>query len=127
MRRTVMTKQLELKKVQDKPHQSWGEVIQFLDGFCFGIAPDGRTICLGKEAEIKEMLADPTKRSINPLANDIIDLERELIKQKESEDGRQPNLKKAGAFRSRPAGNFQRRETNARRSSAGKRAAVHKA
>jgi hypothetical protein len=118
---------INFNKSEDKPRQSWGEVIQYLDGFCFGIAPDGRTICLGKEADIKEILDNPTQRSINPLVNDIIDLERELIKQKESENGRQPEIKRPSAFRSRPAGAFQRRETNARRSSAGKRAAIRKA
>ena len=122
-----MTEQLELKEAQDKLRQSWGEVIEFLDGLCFGIAPDGRTVCLGKEADIKETLANPTKRSSNPLTNDIIDLERQLIKQKENEDGRQPEIKRPSAFRSRPAGAFQHREANARRSSAGKRAAIRKA
>ena len=118
----------EPKPAPAKGHrESWGEVLYYLDGLCFGIAPDGRTMCLGKEADIKEMLANPTKRSINPLVNDIIDLERELIKQKENEDGRQPDLKKPGAFRSRPARAFQHREANARRPSAGKRVAIRKA
>ncbi len=71
---------------EPKGKQSWGEIIQFLDGLCFGKAPDGRTVCLGKEADVKEML-DKAKRSINPQVNDIIDLERELLKQKEQENG----------------------------------------
>ena len=104
-----------------------GEIIQFIDGLCFGIAPDGRTICLGKETDIKEMLANPTKRSSNPLTNDIIDLERELINQKENEDGRQPEIKRPSAFRSRPIGIIKHREANLRHPSARKRAAVHKA
>ena len=80
---------LEEPKPAKGRRESWGEVLYYLDGLCFGIAQDGRTVCLGKEADIKEMLANPTKRSINPLVNDIIDLERELIKQKENEtDGR---------------------------------------
>ena len=118
---------LEEPKLAKGHRESWGEVLYYLDGLCYGIAPDGQTVCLGKEADIKEMLANPTKCSINPLVNDIIDLERELIKQKENEDGRQPDLKRPSAFRSRPARAFQHREANARRSSAGKRAAIHKA
>ena len=106
--------------------ESWGEVLYYLDGLCFGIAHDGRTVCLGKEVDIKAILANPTKRSNNPLTNDIIDLERQLTKQKENEDGRQPEIKRPGAFRSRPAGAFQHREANTRRSSARKRIALRK-
>ncbi|MFC1987761.1 hypothetical protein ACFLVH_04380 [Chloroflexota bacterium] len=66
---------------------SWGEVIQYLDGLCFGIAPNGQTICLGKEAEIKEILADPGKRSINSVINEILELERELQAKESNTDG----------------------------------------
>ena len=105
--------------------QSWGEVVQYLDGWCWGIAPDGKTICLGKEADIKEMLADPTKKSANATINEIIDLEREL--NKENDNDRTTKIKRPGDFRSRPSRNFEHRETNARRPPAGKRVAVHKA
>ncbi|MFC1933454.1 hypothetical protein ACFLXU_07565 [Chloroflexota bacterium] len=107
------------------PH-SWGEIIQYLDGMAYGIAPNGQTVCLGKEAEVKEMLADPLKHSTNTVKNDLIDLERQLTKQKEIENnGRQPELKKPGAFRSRTARTIKRRTANTRQTTARKRLSVH--
>jgi len=57
-----------------------GEVIQFIDGYCYGIAPNLKTVCCGTEEEVKVILADPTKRANNPLVNEILDLEREMSK-----------------------------------------------
>jgi len=114
------------KETQAKSHQSWGEIIQYLDGMAFGIAPDGRTICLGNESDIREILSDASVRSNSPIINDIIDTERQLIKQREGENGRQPELKRPSAFRGRPVGDIKHREADIRRSSVRKRTAVYK-
>lgn len=64
-----------------------GQVIQYIDGFAWGVGPTGRTVCLGDEAKIKELLTMPKqKRAGNPTIDQIISLERSLVKQKEKED-----------------------------------------
>ena len=57
-------------------NEDFGEVIYFLDGMCYGIAPTGSTVCLGKEDDIREMLADESRRNGQLGVNDIINLER---------------------------------------------------
>jgi len=64
-----------------------GEVIQFLDGVCWGVAPNGETVYCGTEDEVKAILADPTKKTESPLVNDILGLERELRKELEIDGG----------------------------------------
>jgi hypothetical protein len=79
----------------------WGEVIYFNDGLTFGVAPDGRTVCLGTDTGIKEILADPIWQSLvihnNPIMNGIINLERELA----GGDNGQSELQRPSTFRSR--------------------------
>lgn len=72
--------------------KAWEEVLHFNDGNAFGVAPDGRTVCLGTETDIREMLADPTKRTGNPVIDGIIDLERELTKERESDSGQPTDI-----------------------------------
>lgn len=98
-------------------------IIQYIDGWCYGISAKGKLVCLGSEVAIKEMLASPTKRSINPLVNDIIDLERELIKENET-DGRE--VKRPGNIRSGLIRGSKHREANPRRTSPRKRVAFYK-
>ena len=107
----------------------WSECGQicFVEGYAYGVDIELNPLCLGTEEAVKQAIAKPELKSSDPAIDQIIELERQIIAKENETDGRQPNLKKPGAFRSRPAGAFQRRETNARRSSAGKRAAVHKA
>jgi hypothetical protein len=109
---------------QKSTKTSWGEVVYYLDGLCYGIAPDGRTVCLGAEVHIKTMLADPTKRADNPLVNEIIELERELMKRGNT-NGKQPQLKRPGAFRSRAAREIKHRTARPRQTSARKRLPVY--
>ena len=42
---------------------SWGEVVQYLDGYAWGVAADGSTICLGVESAVKEAIANPKLKS----------------------------------------------------------------
>lgn len=56
---------------------SFGQVVQYLDGLCFGIAPNGRTVCLGTAADAKEAIAG-NKRFDDPTVQGIINLERKL-------------------------------------------------
>ena len=65
-----------------------GEVIQFIDGWCWSIAPNGRTVYCGTEDEVKAILVDPQKTTPSPVVNSILQLEMELQKEKETKDGR---------------------------------------
>ena len=60
-----------------------GEILYYLDGKCYGTASTGRTICLGDEPSVKEMLANPDKRTGNKIIDGIIDLEIQLRKEAE--------------------------------------------
>ncbi len=108
-----------------KTKQSWGEAIQYLDGYAWGIAVDGQTICLGRGASIREAIANPKLMSFIPEVDGIISLERELIAKESEGNGRQPELKKPGTFRSRAARTFKRRTANTRQTTAGKRFSLH--
>ena len=104
--------------------QSWGQVVYYLDGVCFGVAPDGRTVCLGNESEVRQMLAGPAKRSVNPLINQIIDLERELSQKEELENARTGDVQvessrgkraiRTGRVRVRPTSHIEYKPVNTR-------------
>ena len=71
-----------------------GEIIRFIDGYCWGIARDGRTISCGAEASAKAAITNPKLKSFNPEIDEIIELEIEL--RKEQEDGtRNPKLRQS--------------------------------
>ena len=55
-----------------------GVAILFLDGKCWGIAPNLKIVCLGTESGVKEMLVNPDKRTGNKIIDGIIDLEIQL-------------------------------------------------
>jgi len=119
-------------KSEGKPNHSWGEIIQYLGSMAYGIASNGQTVCLGKEGEVKEALLDSTKRSINPIINEIIDLERELVRQGENKDDRANTGEsfraiKARHQRSRPAKHSKRRAAGTKSTSFRKRLPVSKA
>ncbi len=124
---TLTSYEQELKEAQAKPRQSWGEVVQYLDGWAWGVDIELNTVCLGKEDAVKAAIANPKLHCSITAIDQVIELEREIIKQESEADGRQPKLKRPGDFRSRPIGTVKHREANARRSSAGKRTAVYKA
>lgn len=65
----------------------WGEVIQFQDGWCWGIDPSGATVCCGREDDVAAILSGG-KRSASPVVNDILDLEKILRKERADRDGR---------------------------------------
>lgn len=115
---------IEESERKKRAKTSWGEVVYYLDGLCYGIAPDGHTVCLGAEADIKAMLADPTKRADNTLVNEIIDLERELT-ERGNTNGKQPQLQRPGAFRSRIAREVKHRTARTRQTPARKRLPVY--
>ena len=102
-------------------------VIQYLDGWGWGVDADLQTICLGREDTVRAALANPKLRSSDPAIDQVIELEREIIAKESETNGRQPKLKRPSDVRSRPIGAFQHREANARRAAPRKRAAVHKA
>ena len=58
-----------------------GQSIQYRDGFAWGITPEGRTICLGTEQNIRDILAHPKKRPENPTIAEVISIERQLLRQ----------------------------------------------
>lgn len=89
---------------------NWGEIIHFVDGWCYGIAPDGKTVCCGKEQEVKAILADPSKRSENPLINEILDLERKL-REEQKDEGNDTTGIQTTHIKARRTGNFRARPT----------------
>jgi len=62
-------------------NESWGEILYYLDGQCYGIASNGATICCGAEKEVRDILSDPEENHVNPVINSILQIERELIKE----------------------------------------------
>lgn len=49
----------------------------------------GETMCCGEEDEVRAMLVDLSKKTANPLVNDILNLERQL--RKEAKGGTRAN------------------------------------
>ena len=95
-----------MRKKELKDYQGDESVIQYLDGYAWGITPDGSTICLGIGDAVKAAIANPKLRSSNPAIDQVIELERETIAKESETNGRQPKLKRPGAVRSRPIGAF---------------------
>ncbi len=56
--------------------QVWGELIYYLDGYAYSILESGDTVMIGRESEIRAMIADPSKKANNPVVQDIVDKER---------------------------------------------------
>lgn len=55
-----------------------GQVIQYIDGFAWGVTPMGGTVCLGTETDVKDRLKNSRRHSKNPIIAQIIELERAL-------------------------------------------------
>ena len=119
-----------------KSKDSWGMVVCFSDGFGWGLASDGRVVCLGRADDVKVAIANPSLKSGNEEIDHIIDLERAL-QQKESEaDGRrfQGNQTKCRAPKSSRPGHkrirfmrpSRRERTNARQPKKAKKLALHR-
>ena len=68
------------------PREQEGQVVQYIDGYAWGIAPTGETICLGTEVDIRTILVNPRKHPSNPTIAQIISLERQLLKQEDKKD-----------------------------------------
>jgi len=69
---------------------SWssGEQIYYLDGFAYGLDSGGNTICMGTEQEIKATIEVPKR--INPVIDNIIEIERQIIHKEKEGYGRRP-------------------------------------
>ena len=61
--------------------QDTGGVIQYIDGYAYGITKEGKTLCLGEETKVKAVLSDPRRKLNNPAAQQVLELERDLMKQ----------------------------------------------
>lgn len=61
-----------------------GQVIQYIDGFAWGITPRGDTICLGTETDIRTIVANPKLHPKNPTIAQVISTERALSKQEKT-------------------------------------------
>lgn len=98
--------------------QSWGAVFQYFDGWAWGIAADGRTICLGREDAVKAAVANPKLRSGYEDIDAIIELERSSIIKKEGDYGEQTistrgqRIIRTGGVRARPARNAKHEQVN---------------
>ncbi len=92
----------------------FGHVIQYCDGFAWGITPAGETVCLGTADAVKAALANPKLHSCREEIDGIIELERKLIQEEMIGESRiqvkSTTGKRAvgtGGFRSRPPSNSQ--------------------
>ena len=63
-----------------------GQVIQFIGGSTWGVTPEGKTVYVGTEEDVRVVLANPKKHLRNPVLAGIISLERQLLKQGEMKD-----------------------------------------
>ena len=86
--------------------EDWGEIIQYLDGECYGTAPNLRTVYLGAEDKVREMLTNPDKRTGNKVIDGIINLEIQL--KKEGENGKQGSIDAKHTTRKPIIGNNKR-------------------
>lgn len=126
---------LEAPAARPKHQDTWGEVIYYLDGWAWGITKRGETKCLGLEASVREAITDPKLLRNDTEVNEIIELERRLIKEKENENGRAAdyNVKSSRKQRvikvhnlgARPAGNTKHFKKDIRRPTARKGFSVH--
>jgi len=103
---------------------SEGEILQYIDGRCYGILLNGKTIRIGSEVAVKAVIVDPELHYDIPIFDQMIELERKL--QEGEKDGRKPDLQKPGAFRSRITRMVKRRTANARPTKTRKRLPVYK-
>ncbi len=67
---------------------SVGGMIQYLDGWGWGVDVELNTLCLGGESAVKEAIANPKLKCSDPCINQIIELEREIIRGIENGDTR---------------------------------------
>jgi len=109
----------------------WGEVIQFLGGWCWGITPDGQALCCGREEDVRAILADPNKKSASSAVNAILDLERKLIEEAKGGTRTEGNIRarvvhKRGAVRGRLVRGTKLKGRHSRLSAKGKRLPVRK-
>ena len=133
----VKDKQLSFEKqleeqpgviVEGSGKNSWDDTGQifFTGNYVWGITPDLRVLCLGTEFEAQVYLKGGTlPKGIGQVAIETLQEIREL-KGKESENnGKQPNLTKPGAFRSRATREVKHRTANIRQTPPRKRVTLH--
>ncbi len=107
-----------------KSKDSFGEVVQFVDGHSYGIDAELNTVYLGTESEVRAAIAGQS-RIDNPVAQAIIELERKL-KEGDQNDAGNFKPKRSGAFRNRATGKIKRRTGYTRQAAPGKRLPICK-
>jgi len=75
--------------------QNTSEVIQYIDGWAFGVSKSGNTICLGSETEIRGILANPRHHPDNPTIAQVIEVEQALSGQAEAKLEKERDKEKA--------------------------------
>lgn len=118
-----------MSKEQGEPFPQ-DTIISYIDGWGWGIAADGRTICLGREAAVKEALANPKLKSGAPDVDQIIDLERKIIAEVnlngisgniKTESSRGKRAVRTGGIRTRPFVDIKYQPVNTRQLKARKK------
>lgn len=82
-----------------------GIIIDYDNGYAWGNTASGRLVCLGSTENVKNAIRHSNMKCDDIEINQIIQLERELIKR---EVENEPELQRPGTFRSRTAGKIKR-------------------
>lgn len=102
----------------------YGQIF-FHYGKGYGLTPELKTICLGREEDIKKFF------DTGELNNQLNLTQRQVLRQvfeyrqELKDNGRTVEIKRPGNFRSRPTRTFKRRAANTRQAKARKRVPVH--
>jgi hypothetical protein len=103
-----------------------GIVIRFDEhGYTWGNSTTGELVCLGLKNRVLQAIHNPKLKTHNPDIDQLVELERKLIREEQENNGKQPNIQKPGAFRSRITREVKHRAAAARRIAPGKRLPVH--
>ena len=107
-----------------KSKDSFGEVVQFVDGHGYGIDAELNTVYLGTESEVRAAIGGQGRLD-NPAAQATIELERKL-KEGEQNDAGNFKPKRSGAFRNRITREVKRRTGYTRQIAQGKKLPICK-
>jgi hypothetical protein len=77
--------------------QTFGNIIQYVDGIAYGLTTELKSVFMGSENEIKEYLENPDKQHENTVINEIINAERNILK--EDKDGKSTTATTVTALR----------------------------
>lgn len=124
-----MTQQLEFDietpeiKTERQSGTKWSEGIIWYDGgYAWSITETGKLVCLGNERTVRMAIINPQLKSHVPEIDQIIKLERELLREVKDNDGtiklqstRKFRASKTRDKRNRPAKNIKRGANNLKR------------